>query len=308
MAGLKIYSSTNCGIGTAIPGTGLSLCNITDFGQLKSVTLANKGTNILLSTFSQAEILKLVKARKLHNLYDFLSIRQNNSKMGVYTSEIGLKNKTIDGLIEFEMDFDRGTAFDDILSDLSGTDKWDLILNFQSGSLFVLSDNALSLMGLNMGMFEKEEIEFNVGASGKQKSMVVAQIKDTDAPFVFKSKTEMGFLLSKMPKVLDCMVTLTQPVVGNTLTAKVEERFTGISVDVLTTALGANWKLFGTQATPRTVTAAVYNTATEDYTLTLSGGVVLTDTVQVGLRDGIYDVAQDITGQLYAGKSALLTV
>ncbi len=308
MAGLTFYSSTNCGIGTAIPGTSLSTCNITDFGQLKSVTLANKGTGILLSTFSQAEILKLIKARKLHNLYDFLSIKQNNSKMGVYTSELGLKNKTINGLIEFEMDFDRGTAFDDILSELSGQDKWDLILNFQSGSLFVLSDNGLSLMGLNMGMFEKEEIEFNVGASGKQKSMVTAQIKDTDAPFVFKSKSEMGGLLSKQPKVLDCLVTLTQPTAGSTLTAKVQERFTGISVDVLTITAGANWKLFGTQATPRTVTGAVYNIATEDYTLTLSGAIVLTDTVQVGLKDGLFDVAQDVTGQLYAGKSALLTV
>lgn len=307
-----IFNSGYCGSAvSASPGTAVSICTIKDLGQLKGATLFNKGLELPIASFSKANSIIAVKQRKIHNLPEFWDVRQNNTKNSQVTSNIGIMSKSNSGQPAFELDFDKGTCFHKILANLSGQDKWDLVLNFQTGSLFFSNDALNALKGADMGMFEVEPIEFNIGSSGKQKSTVMCQIKDTEQfnkYFVFKTNEELGFNFAKLPGVLDCMVVVSTPVTGTTLTVKVLAGCSGTPIDVLIATAGANWKVGGVQTTPKTVTNAVYNPTTEDYTLTLSSALIVGDTVQPSLRDGIYDVATDVTGQLYAGKSELLTV
>ena len=308
MAGVTKYNSLNCG-DNVVPGTAIPSCVRGANGQASKPFFLEKGTSLPLATVTLAGLKALIKQRKLHVLPKFDGFKSANSQNATVTSEYNVESETVKGLPKWEMEFWKGDAFDNLLQRFSGQDQFDFLLGFNDGIRFFANSNDTALTGGDAGMVNVG-IQTDQDKSNAQKQMLTVQLKDA-AQFnfrkVFKSYAELGFKEGDLKPVYDVDVAFNaSPAAGSTLVINVAYGLTGLPVTGLTAGM---LRLGGVQATPRTIsTVAAVVGVPGRYTLTLSGAIVLTDTVQVVLGDSTYDVAEDVTGNLYAGETALATV
>ena len=308
--GVTKYNSLNCG-DNVVPGTAIPSCVRGSNGQASKPFFFEKGVTIPLASVTLAGLKALIKQRKLHVLPKFDGFKSANSQNSTVTSEYNVESETVKGLPKWEMEFWKGDAFDNLLQRFGGQDQFDFLLGFQDGVRFYANSDDTALTGGDAGMVNVG-IQTDQDKSNAQKQMLTVQLKDAaqhNFRKVFKSYAELGFNEGDLKPVYDVDVEFNAaPAAGTSLVVNVAYGLTGLPV----IGLGGSpllFKLQGTQATPRTITAAAAVVGVPGrYTLTLSGAIVSTDTVKALLGDSTYDVAEDVTGNLYAGESALATV
>lgn len=307
--GVTKYSSLNCG-DNVVPGTAIPSCVRGSNGQASKPFFFEKGVSIPLASLNKQYMINLIKSRQLHVLPKFDGFKSANSQNATVTSEYNVESETVKGLPKWEMEFWKGDAFDNLLQRFGGQDQFDFGLGFQDGIRFFANSDDTALTGGDAGMV-MVGIQTDQDKSNAQKQMLTVQLKDA-AQFnlrkVFKSYAELGFNEGDLKPVYDVDIAFTTaPTTGTSVTVDVAYGLTGLPV------LGLSgtgiWKVGGVQTTPKTVTtAAVVVGVPGRYTLTLSSALIATDTISAILGDVTYNVAEDITGNLYAGETELATV
>jgi hypothetical protein len=308
---IQINAYGNCE--SDLLGSATRSCDISSFGDPLGFPLFKKGFNILLNVanFSTAwtDGIKAMDILPYLGIYDFTQDTPENERA---TSSTGIMSIIRSGKPQFSFSFNQGGCLHKSLYDKRGNGRWDFGIFFETGVLMALSADGLSIQGFDMSMFDVATWRIQQGTD-PQTSTATVQLSNAaqfNTRFVFLTYEALGLDLSSTAGVIETNVDfVTLPVaLGTTFTARVTSACNSDDVipglDLIT-----NWRIAGTQATPKLApSAVVYNTATGNYEFTVASAFADGDTVQLILRDGAVDVAVDADDVLYKGKTELITI
>lgn len=308
---IPINRNGNCG--TAIAGTGSRVCDITTFGDVVGFNLHPKTFKMTVATDSITSTTwkNRIKAFDVRNFLDIYDFTQDTPENEVATSSRGIMSTIRDGKPQFSFTFTKGGCFHKALYAHKGDGKWDVSLMFETGILMASNEEGTELSGFDLGRFDVSTLRLMQGTD-PQSSTAVMQLTDPtqfNTKWVFLTWAELGVNLSKIDGIVDTTITyVDEPTTSTTFSVQVAS---SCNLDDVILGLDeiASWRLGGTQATPRTITAVAYDADAQAYEFTLSGALADGDTVQPTLiGTGGYDVATDDAGGLYKGQAALFTV
>lgn len=236
-----------------------------------------------------------------NNAVDF---NENNEDTQFKTYNTGIKLPTREGLPELEFVYSNEYSWHSAVYTFNGYGNYNIILVWKNNVIGVATKPDGTLTGLSAGYLNVKPFK-NSNGSDPAETMIGFQLTDG---FQYNSKMSLiegdvnGFNVKNLKGALDAKITV--PVVpadlATTVSVKVVAEFNpsivvkGLTVD--------NFKVTG-----KTVSAAVYNSATELYDLTTSA-FATADVFKVSLNDGTYDIVETATGAQYKGESKSYTV
>lgn len=300
----------NCA--TDFTGTGLTNCDITEFGDAKGIVLFEKGWSktVASGTFNLTEYTNDVKsldAFPFVGIYDFTQDTPENEKN---TSSLGVITEIRAGKPQFSFSYTKGSCFHKSLYNKRGNGLWDFGILFETGILLATNSDASEIKGFDGGMLSVETFKFQQGTD-PQMSTAMIQLLDAvefNARHTFFRYTDVGDL-DDVQGAIETAITITDDIEDGdtTFTASITS-----NCNTDNTLLGlddeAYYVLLGTQASATTISSVTYSATTGLYTFTVSPALAEADTVQLKLSDGTYDVIADATGDLYKGTSNTVTV
>jgi hypothetical protein len=307
---IKLFDYGNCEEETT--GTGLLACDISSLGDLKGAVLFRKGYKKTITDgnaeFDLAAYLidvKKLEALPLKDLYDFA---QNTPENEQNTSSLGIIQEVRSGKPQFDLMFAKGSCFHKALYNKRGQGRWDFGLVFESVILMATNADKTELKGFDGGMFSVETFKLLQGtdlemSTAKIQLLNAVEFNERSVRIPFEKAGDIGAVNG----VIETKLTLDPITAGTTATASITSSCnTGDSVLDLDDV--GNFVLLGEQTSATTISAVSYNVSTNKYTFTFDTPLVATDTVQIKLGDGTYDVIEDTIGNLYKGTSNLVTV
>lgn len=297
---------------TDFTGTGVGTCDITEFGDAKGIVPFKKGTSWTITdgnaAFGLTEYTNSVKSLKgfpFVGIYDFAQDTPENEKN---TSSTGVLTEIRSGKPQFSFMFNKGGCFHKSLYNKRGNGLWDFGILFETGILLATNSDNTKLKGFDGGMFSVETFKLLQGTD-PQMSTAIIQLLDADefnARHVFLPFTKVGDL-DAIIGAIETSITVDAISAGTSFSASIVSACNKDSV-ILDLEDETNYVLLGTQASPTTISAVAYNATTSKYDFTVSPALVGTDTVQIKLSDGTYDVIEDTLGNMYKGTSNTITV
>ena len=204
--------------------------------------------------------------------------------------------------------YNKGGCFHKALYDKAGQALWDIGIIFETGILMATDSAETKLVGFNGGMLSVETFKLIQGTE-PQMSTAMVQLLDAEqfnANFVFIPNSVGGDYKS-LDGVIETNIKVDAVSAGSTFTASITSACNGGDV-ILDLDDVSKYVLLGTQASATSINAVSYNANTGKYTFTVDVALVATDTVQIKLNDGTYDVVEDTVGSLFKGVSNTVTV
>jgi hypothetical protein len=297
---------------TDFTGTGIGTCDITEFGDVKGIVPFKKGTNWAITdgnaAFGLTEYTNSVKSLTSFpfvGIYDFAQDTPENEKN---TSSTGVLTEIRSGKPQFSFMFTKGGCFHKSLYNKAGNGLWDFGILFETGILLATNSDDSKLKPLDGGMFSVETFKLLQGTD-PQMSTAIIQLLDAEefnARHVFLPFSKVGDLDSVIGAI-ETTVTVDPITAGTTFSASIVSSC-NVDSTILDLETAANFVLLGTQATPTTIDTVVFNATTNKYDFTLTVATIATDTVQIKLSDGTYNVVEDTLGNLYKGTSNTVIV
>lgn len=235
---------------------------------------------------------------------DASDLVQNLEETVYKTYNSGIKSQVRNGLPELQFIYPNGYHFHSSAFSHNSYNTHDIILVFDNNLLgFGTLSDETTLKGLTMGSFQTSTIKFNDGAE-PQETMISVQIinsEEYNQNISFIDTADFGFSVSEIKGAIDTHVS----VIGTPASTE-----TSVVIKVVANA-NRSISIAGLAATDfkvtgQTVSAAVYDSATQEYTLTVDALTVGTKKVSLKVNDT--DVAVDVSGTLYSGSSANFTV
>lgn len=298
---------------TDTKGSGKLSCDKSYWGDLKGFGLLNKGTTWTITdgvvAITEVDWTNKIKAASLfpyQNSYDYDSVGNENE---VNTSSTQIEKDVRAGLPKVQWMYADGNCRHASLWDKKGFDRWDLVLFYSNGMRLAHNTAQTRAKGFDAGNFSVQSETIQKGTD-LQMSTCSAQLKNADefaVQNVFLTWTDLGFNALEIAGFNDVNITLDPIAAGTTFTASIVSSCnTGSSI--LDLDDDAKYVLLGTQASATTISSVAYNATTSKYTFTVSPALVGTDTVQIKLGDGTFNVVDDTLGNLYKGTSNTITV
>lgn len=297
---------------TDFKGSGVGTCDITEFGDAKGLVPFKKGTTYAITdgnaAFGLTEYTNTVKglnAFPFVGIYDFAQDTPENEKN---TSSTGVLTEIRSGKPQFSFMFTKGSCFHKSLYDKRGNALWDFGILFETGILMATNSAGDQLKGFDGGMLSVETFRLLQGTD-PQMSTAIVQLLDAEefnARHVFIPFSKVGDL-DAVVGAIETSITVDAITAGDTFSASIVSSCNKDNV-ILDLTDETNYVLLGTQASATTISAVAYNASTSKYDFTVTPALVASDTVQIKLGDGTYDVIEDTLGNLYKGTSNTITV
>ncbi|NRA92155.1 MAG: hypothetical protein HRU26_05625 [Psychroserpens sp.] len=297
---------------TDFTGSGVGTCDITEFGDAKGITLFKKGTSYAITNgnaaFGLTEYTNEVKGLNAFpyvGIYDFAQDTPENEKN---TSSTGVLTEIRSGKPQFSFMFTKGGCFHKSLYNKRGNALWDFGILFETGILLATNAAGDALKGFDGGMLSVETFKLLQGTD-PQMSTAITQLLDAEefnARHVFIPFSKVGDL-DAVVGAIETQITVDAISAGTSFSASIVSACNTDNV-ILDLTDDTKYVLLGTQASATTISAVTYNASTNKYDFTVSPALVASDTVQIKLGDGTYDVIEDTTGNLYKGTSNSVTV
>lgn len=311
---ILLNSFGNCQ--TSVKGTGITNCDFESMGDYLGFALLNKGLTMPITNgsvdLSEAIVDGFIQNKQWHQFIDRLDFAQDTAENDVFTDGIGLESSVRTGKTKITTMFARGLEHAKNLHSFKGQSRWDMVLYFANGALFCTSVDGTKVKGFDVGRFDVTTIKFLMGTDKQQVSTIAQMTKpeELNDRALFIPYSKIGVDLSLKDGVIECLVTVvTKPTnSGTTMTVRVTSA-SNTDNPILGLSDPLFWATGGTQATPKVApTAVAYNSSTGNYDMTFASPFVTNDTVQPRLRDTTKDVAKDVLGKFYTGRSVLTTV
>lgn len=294
---------------TDFTGTGLTTCDITQFGDLVGFALHKKGWSetIATDTFNLASWKIDTKAFQVFPLVGIRDFTQDTPENEKSASSTGVQSVIRAGKPQFSFMYEKGSCFHKALAN-KASGAWDYSLIFETGILVAFNSDLTKIKGFNGGMLSVETFKLQQGTD-PQMSTAIIQLLDAEefnSRHQFFKFSEIGDL-REVTGVVETAITVDAIAAGTTFTASI---VTSCNSDnnILGLEDETNFVLLGTQTSATTISAVTYNATTNKYTFTVSPALVATDTVAVKLGDGTYDAVEDSLGVIYKGTSNTITV
>ena len=239
-----------------------------------------------------------------HPFNNAVDFTENNEETQLKTYNTGIKLPTREGLPELEFVYSNGYSWHSAVYSFNGYGNYNIILVWKNNVIGTATKPDGKLTGLSAGYLNVKPFK-NSNGSDPAETMIAFQLIDG---YQYNSQMSLidgsvnGFNVSNLKGSLDAKITVpTVPSDTDTsISVKVVTEFNpaidvrGLTVD--------DFKITG-----KTVSAAVYNTATELYDLT-TDAFSTADVFKVSLNDGTYDIVETATGAQYKGESKSYTV
>lgn len=293
-------------------GTGILSCDLTAMGDLKSDILFKKGWFSAITNgsvgFDLAEYIIEVKKLNALPLKDLKEFTQDTPENENNTDSRGVIQEVRLGKPQFSFQYTKGRCFQKTLFNKRGQGRWDHGLVFENGVLMAINADGTKLKGFDGGMFSVETYKLLQGTD-LESSMAKIQLLDAtefNARMVFIPFDTAG-AIGEVNGVVETAITVDAVATGTSVEASITSSC-NVGDSILDLDNVANYVLLGTQASATTISAVSYNATTGKYVFTLDVAVIATDTIQIKLNDGTYNVVEDSVGNLYKGTSNTVIV
>lgn len=306
---IQINAYGNCE--SDLIGSATRSCDISSFGDPVGFPLFSKGFSIPVNVanfeLAWIDAVKAFSAIPYIGIYDFTQDTPENDRA---TSSTGVMSIIRSGKPQFSFSFDRGGCLHKSLYQKRGNGRWDFGIMFETGILMALSLDGTEVEGFDMGMFDVATLRLQQGTDPQMSTATVQLLNAAqfNMRFVFLTWEALGVDLTTIEGVVEANAEFTTPpTTSATVSVQVTSACNSDDV-ILGLDQASSWRVGGTQTTPKTITAVVYNINTQAYVFTLSSALIVTDTIQMILSDGTVDVAEDDDDVLFKGRTALATV
>ena len=298
---------------TDFTGSGQGTCDLTVFGDFKGIVPFKKGISYPITdgnaAFGLTEYTDTVKGLNafpyVSNMYDFT---QDTPENETNSSSTGILTEIRAGKPQFGFMYRGGSCQSKSLFNKRGDGKWDFGLVFEEGILMATNTAGTELRPFNGGMFSVETMKV-VQGTDPQMTSVKFQLLDAiefNARHVFLPFSKVGDL-DDVIGAIETSITVDPIAAGTTFSASIVSACNKDNV-ILDLATVGDYVLLGTQASATVINAVVYNATTSKYDFTVDVALVASDTVQIKLSDGTYDVIEDSLGNMYKGTSNTIIV
>lgn len=253
-------------------------------------------------TFDNAYIKAQIKAGVFTPFLNAVGYENQDEAAEIFTTNTKVKIKSIDGKPGFALDFKKNYHFHTAAYNRNSFNAVDVLLVYDNGSIFAAHDGTGKIKAHTVGIFDTMNFKHADG-SAVQKTTIMFQLTEP------KEYNTMGAILN--PSANNFNLKLIRGVVDAVITKISNATVTGV-VKVMAKANGAipikGLTVDNFQATGTTVTidTAVFNAATNEYTLTFSADV---SAQWATLRINLFDTADsttvvEIASMLYQGATA----
>ena len=298
---------------TDFTGSGQGTCDLTVFGDFKGIVPFKKGISYPITdgnaAFGLTEYTNTVKGLDAFpyvvNMYDFT---QDTPENETNSSSTGILTEIRAGKPQFGFMYRGGSCQSKSLFNKRGDGKWNFGLVFEAGILMATNTAGTELRPFNGGMFSVETMKV-VQGTDPQMTSVKFQLLDAiefNARHVFLPFSKVGDL-DDVIGAIETSITVDPITAGTTFSASIVSACNKDNV-ILDLATVGDYVLLGTQASATAINAVVYNATTNKYDFTVDVALVASDTVQIKLGDGTYDVIEDSLGNMYKGTSNTIIV
>ena len=294
-------------------GSGQGSCDLTIFGDFKGIVPFNKSVSYAITdgnaAFGLTEYTNTVKGLNafpyVSNMYDF---SQDTPENETNSSSTGILTEIRAGKPQFSFMYRGGSCQSKSLYNKRGDGKWNFGLMFETGILMATNTAGTELRPFNGGMFSVETMKV-VQGTDPQMTTVKFQLLDAvefNARHIFLPFSKVGDL-DGVVGAIETSITVDAIAAGSTFSASIVSGCNKDSIILDLDTVG-DYVLLGTQTSATAISAVAYNATTGKYDFTVDTPLVATDTVQIKLSDGTYDVIEDTLGNLYKGTSNTVIV
>ncbi len=286
--------------GTGVPGCAPPTGLPTGF------ILSPKGDSIEIATtdFDTAYINGRIKAKEFIPFLDALQFADQSEDVQLFTSQIGIKSVTRNGLPEFVFDFNKGYSGHAAAFSHNGFRNYDVYLVYDNGVILGAVNNAgTHVSGFDLGLFHTGNFKHRDG-SNPEMSTVTLQLTDAE------QFNQNGYLIDPDANSFDINDIL--PIIDANITL-VSNATTDVVVSVLlaansnTSVAGLLATDFAAIGTSETIDSITYDAVNKQYTLTFTADV---SGDFAGMEVKLYDTADSTNviesgGNHYQGSSAV---
>lgn len=296
-------------------GTGLDAC-VALYGDLNGIDLFPAGTFSLDTSIdslpTETEYKELIQDKKIYPLNDLYDFDQTTPDNEIASSSRGIKKEVRTGKPEFSLMWSNSACFHQSVFDKRGTGRWDISMKFETGILFTRNIGSNKLKPFNNGLFSVGTYKFQQGGD-PDLTTVFIQFPTPDEfnkRQVFFTWDELGYDMGDTNGVLNAKLKFTIVPTASTDFSISIKSLCNESVVITGLELPNDYLLGGIQTSPTTITSATFNVATQAYDFVVAPALILTDTVQISLADisGGFNVAENVSGDLFQGSTPLVTV
>lgn len=237
-------------------------------------------------TFDNTYIEEQIKLGNMIPFLNALSFEPENEEAEIFTSNLKVKSKVMDGLPGFLFTFSKGRAFHKSAFSYNSFGNFDVILAYNNGVIDAALTADGKVKGYTAGMVDTDQFR-QANGTDPQGTDIRFQLLDSyeyNTMYALISAAENGFSLASIAGIIDVDIL------------KVSNSGPDVVVQVLGSAnravsiAGLTDTDFLASGTTETITSVVYDAATKEYTLTFSGSV---SSDYADLQLYLYDTADD---------------
>ena len=283
-------------------GTGILPCEIQTgvpigFFPAKKTWRFDPATEV----FDAAYIDEQIKNKNLVPFLNAIGFEAQNEEAEIFTSNLKIKLKVMDGLPGLSFDFSKGRGFHRAAYSFNSFGQYDYILAYSNGVIDLAITPEGTLKGYEGGMLDTGMFQ-NFNGSDPQKTTIMFQLTNSyeyNTQYALLEAAANGFSLTAVNGVVDALITKVSNTLADVVITVNATNNPGIALTGLAVAD------FLVEGTSETIDTVVYNSALKQYTLTFSGTVAadyaalklfLYDTV-----DSTYVIKKGVT--LWQGSS-----
>lgn len=237
-------------------------------------------------TFDSDYIDEQIKKKNLIPFLGSIGFEAQNEEAEIFTSNLKIKLKVMDGLPGFAFDYSKGRGFHKSAYSYNSYGRYDYIIAYSNGVVDLAITPDGKLKGYEGGMLDTSMFQ-NFNGSDPQKTTIAFQLTDSyeyNTQYALLEAGANGFSLTAVGGVVDSLITKVSNSTADVVVTVNAANNPGISVSGLTSS---DFKAEGTTQTIDTVT---YDAALKQYTLTFSGDV---SSDYADLKLFLYDAVDD---------------
>lgn len=251
--------------------------------------------------FDDAYITAQIKAKKLIPFLKPIGFETPDEGPEIFTSNLKVKIKVLDGLPEYSFDFNNGPGFHKAAYSFNSFGGYGTLIAYNNGVLKGALDGAGKLKGFESGMFNTGNYKDSNG-SDPQKTTIMFQLLDVveyNKNYALLDGSANGFSLAAIGGVIDTLIT---KISNNVADVVISVNALNNSATPITGLAVADFKATGTAAT---IDDVVYDPVLKQYTLTFSATVAADyNNLKLFLFDAVdstYVIKKGVT--LYQGST-----
>lgn len=252
-------------------------------------------------TFDNEYLEGQIKAGNIVPFLNAISFEAENEEAEIFTSNLKVRLKVMDGLPGFLFRFSKGRGFHKAAYSFNSFGNYDVILAYNNGVIDAALTPDGKVKGYNAGMIDTDQFEHFNGTdpAGTPMRFQLLDSYEYNTQYALISAAENGFSLSTIAGVIDTTILKVSNNAADVVIQVLASANRGVSIAGLTVN---DFRVVGTT---ETIDSVVYDSANKEYTLTFSGSVATDyNSLQLFLYDSADDTYVIKKGEtLYQGKS-----